>query len=435
MSFNRKKLKCGAHYNSMQTFKYKKNYICISFIIPHNLENAAHSSLLMDVLTRATELHPTLRDIERELDDCYGAQLSSCNSVRSEHKIVSLSMETLDDHYTVDSDGLFERSCKMLGEVIFSPLLKDGVFCADIVESEKEKLLASIARRNNSKRHYALDRCKMLMFENEPFGVFSYGSNECVRSITPQSLYAFYQYLLKEAKVEIFYIGSQPEDKVHGIVENMFVSCDFFNCSDIGCSAPTKVADTQYISEDAQYKQSVLVMGYRTQVNSDSEDKYAFTLFNSIFGSGVNSKLFKIVREKMHLCYYASCSPELSKGVAFVSSGIDAKNEDITRDAIAEQLRATANGDFSDDDISDCKKALVNAYKELSDSAEGLCGWYLGRVMFGDFDTVDSVVDKILKVSREDIMSVALKMQLDTVFMLRGIAKDGCSSGGESDEL
>ena len=136
MSFNRKKLKCGAHYNSMQTFKYKKNYICISFIIPHNLENAAHSSLLMDVLTRATELHPTLRDIERELDDCYGAQLSSCNSVRSEHKIVSLSMETLDDHYTVDSDGLFERSCKMLGEVIFSPLLKDGVFCSQVLRDE-----------------------------------------------------------------------------------------------------------------------------------------------------------------------------------------------------------------------------------------------------------------------------------------------------------
>ena len=434
MSFNRKRLRCGAHFNSLHTFKYKKNYLCISFIIPHNIATAAHSSLLPDVLTRATEFHPSLKDIERELDDCYGAQLSSYSSVRSESKIMSLSMETLDDHYTIGSDGLFARTCRLLGEVIFSPLLVDGVFDSDIVASEKEKLLASIARRNNSKRHYALDKCKELMYDGEPYGVFSYGSVESVISIGPVDLYDFYQYLLKEAKVEIFYVGSQSEDKVEEIIENMFSLRRFDNSSNIICSAPRSVDKIKYFSEDADYKQSVLVMGCRTQINTDTEEKYAFTLFNSIFGSGVNSKLFKIVREKMHLCYYASCSPELTKGVAFISSGIDSKNEEITKNAIIEQLRATVDGDFTDADMQDCKKALKNAYKELSDSPEGLCGWYLGKVMFGDMDTIENVVEKIEAVTRQGIIDVASKMQLDTVFMLRGIAKNTSADGGDSDE-
>lgn len=434
MRFNRKKLHCGAHFNSMQTYKYKKNYVCVSFIIPHSIDNAAYSSLLPDVLTRATEHYPSLRDIERELDDCFGAVLCSSNSVRSESKILSLSMEMLDDHYAIGAQGLFARSCEMLREVIFSPYLVNGAFDDEIVESEKGKLLASIARRNNSKRHYALDRCKTLMFKDEPFGVFSYGSIESVRSIEAKGLYSFYQYLLREAKVEIFYVGSQPEEMVSDIIEDMFSSCQFDNSSDIKCSAPSTADELKYIAEEADYKQSVLIMGCRTQITSESDDKYAFTLFNSVFGSGVNSKLFKIVREKMHLCYYASCVPELSKGVAFISCGIDAKNEEITKQAILEQLSATVRGDFSDDEISDCKRALVNAYTELSDSADGLCGWYLGRVMFGDFDTIDDVVDKLEKVTREDIVRAASKMQPDTIFMLRGTGKGSDGIGGDANE-
>jgi predicted Zn-dependent peptidase len=174
-------------------------------------------------------------------------------------------------------------------------------------------------------------------------------------------------------------------------------------------------------------------MGYRTGINAQSEDKYAFTLFNSVFGSGVNSKLFKVVREQMHLCYYASCVPELTKGVAFISSGIDAKNEQIATDVIKKQLDAVRQGDFTDEDILDCKKALRNAYNELYDSPDGLCGWYLGRVMFGDTECIESVSEKIMAVTREQIISAASKMQLDTVFMLKGVSKTS-ECGGADDE-
>ena len=267
------------------------------------------------------------------------------------------------------------------------------------------------------------------MCKGEAYGIPSYGSEEKIANITSESLYAFYSYIIDNAAIELFYVGSESRVKIEGVFFRMFGNRPRKKSGVQSCPSMKNAPESCYYCEEADYKQSVLVMGYRTGINAQSEDKYAFTLFNSVFGSGVNSKLFKVVREKMHLCYYASCAPELTKGVAFVSSGIDASNEQITTDAIKEQLDAVRRGEFTDEEISDCKMALFNAYNELYDSAEGLCGWYLGRVMFGDTEHIESVCEKIMAVTRDQIISAASKMQLDTVFMLKGVSK---TSEGEA---
>ncbi len=432
MLFDRKELCTGVHLNILATQKFKRNFVNVNFIIPHKGEYAAMSSLLSDVLTRGTVSHPTMKAIERELDECYSAQLSAYSSVRGESKIVSVSMESLADCYALGGESIFSRTCDLLYEVLFSPVTDNGAFLAEYVESEKTKLLASVQRRKNSKRHYALDLCKKKMCAGEPFGIPSYGSEDEIEQIDAVALYEFYRFMVESAAIELFYVGGEQTDKVEQVFSRMFGDTPRKiyapqRCPDVKC-----VTDSRYFSEDADYKQSVLVMGYRTSVNAHSEQKYAFTLFNSVFGSGVNSKLFKVVREKMHLCYYASCAPELTKGVAFISSGIDASNEQVTTEAIKEQLEQVRLGHFSDEDISDCKLALKNAYNELYDSPDGLCGWYLGRVMFGDTEEIESVCANIMAVTREQIMAAASGMQLDTVFMLRGVSK--VTGGGADDE-
>ena len=420
MFFERSELCRGVHLNIISTDKFKRNYICINFVLPHNAEYASQSSLLGDVLMRGTEKFPNLRAIERELDECYSAQISAYSNVKGESKVVTFSMESIADCYAFDSESIFARSLALLSEVMFKPVLDNGIFVSDYVESEKEKLLAAVRRQKNSKRRYALDMCKKKMCSNEPYGISSYGTEESISAVTPQSLYEFYTYMLQYASVELFFVGSELKDKVKNVFCDMFGDKERAEYTTQPYPCPVDVSDAKYICEDADYKQSVLVMGYRTNLQSVREHRYAFSVFNAIFGSGVNSKLFKIVRESMHLCY---CSPENSKGVAFVSSGIDASNEEITKNAIIEQLENTKNGIFTDDDITDCKMAIRNAFNELYDSAEGMCGWYLGRVIFGDCESMDSVLSKIESVTRDQIMSAAALMKLDTVFMLRGVSK------------
>ena len=427
MFFDRQELCCGVHLNILNTDKFKRNFVSVNFVLPHKREYAALSSVLADVLTRATRKLPELKLVERELDDCYGAQLSSYSSVKGESKIVSISMESLRDCYSLDGESIFERSSDLLYDVIFDPYVVNNAFFSEYVDSEKEKLLMSVGRRKNSKRSYALDMLKTNMCAGEPYGVFSYGSEEDILAIDERKLYEFYQYMLSDAVIELFYVGGENREKVVSLFLRMFGDKPRNSYAIQRAPKRISVKEEKHISEDADYKQSVLTMGFRINIPFDSEKKYAFSLFNSIFGSGVNSKLFKVVREQMHLCYYASCTPDLAKGVAFVSSGIDPSNEKIARDAILKQLKATQRGEFSHEDVSDCKKALENAYRELYDSPDGLCGWYLGHVIFGNYESATSVYEKISHVTKEQIVEAALCMELDTVFVLSGTAKTNCA--------
>ncbi len=423
MVFDRHELCRGVHTNILHTDKFKRNFVSVNFVFPHKKEYAALSSLLPDVLTRATNRFQELKLIERELDECYGAQLSAFASIKGESKIITVSVETLCDCYTMEDTSIFERVSTLLNGIIFDPYTENGCFSHEIVESEKEKLLASVGRRKNSKRYYALDMLKKNMCANEPYGVFSYGSEEDIASIDATELFSFYEKMINQSDIELFYVGPEEREKIDALFYGMFADKprQVYNMQTY--PEPIQAGEPRYLFENADYKQSVLTMGFRVDLGSDKRMRYAFSLFNSIFGSGVNSKLFKIVREKMNLCYYASCAPDLSKGIAFLSSGIDCKNEDITRKAIEEQFDAVKQGDFTDEDILDCKRSITNAYNELYDSPDGMSGWYLSHMIFGDDDTIEHVSESINSVTREEIIQAANCMKLDTVFVLRGISK------------
>lgn len=423
MVFNRIEIAKGVNLNIISTDKFKRNFVDVSFILPHRLEYAAPSSLLCDVLTRATQRFPSLLEIERELDECYGATLSSVSNIKGESKVISLCVDFLSNKYALPNDDIFKRTTDLLSDVLFRPCLIDGVFNADFVENEKEKLLAAIGRRRNSKRTYATDRCRSIMCEGEAYSVFSYGTVDDVKGVTAKSLYDFYLYMLDKASVELFFVGDESEEKIVSYFSAMFSDKPRKDFSYQEYPSLIVPDEQRYIVEEADYKQSVLVLGIRTGITQKSELRYAYSLFNAIFGSGVNSKLFRVVREQMHLCYYASNSPDISKGVSFVSSGIDMKNEEIATNAIKDQLYQTSIGNFTDEDIQNCKKAIKNSYKELHDSPESLVGWYLGRVIFGNFETCEQVCDKIMSVTREQIIQVAAKSEIDTIFMLKGVSK------------
>ncbi len=423
MYFDRYEICCGVHANIMNTDKFKRNFVSVNFVLPHKKEYAALSSLLGDVLTRASRKYPELKLVERELDECYGAQLSAYATVKGETKIITVSMESLCECYAMDGMSIFSRSSDMLCEIIFDPYMDSGVFAESIVESEREKLLASVRRRKNSKRNYALDKLKEHMCKNEAYGIPSYGSEEDIISITPLALTEFYKKMLSEAAIELFYVGDETRERVVSLFSDMFENMPRSIYDVEKYPATVGACESKFFFEEADYKQSVLTMGYRIDLGQNKRMKYAFSLFNALFGSGVNSKLFKVVREQMHLCYYASCVPDLCKGIAFVSSGIDYKNEDVTKNAIIEQYNAVKDGNFTDEDVADCKRSIENAYKELYDSPEGLCTWYLSHVMFGDFESIESVSQNICSITRDEILQAADCMTLDCVFVLRGTSK------------
>ena len=78
------------------------------------------------------------------------------------------------------------------------------------------------------------------------------------------------------------------------------------------------------------------------------------------------------------------------------------------------------NGEFSDEDIENARKALINSWKGVSDSARSIADWYFNQAYVGTSFSPEDQIEKLMKVTREDIIDAAKSLKLDTVYILSG---------------
>ena len=177
--------------------------------------------------------------------------------------------------------------------------------------------------------------------------------------------------------------------------------------------------EVKKVCEHQELRQGKLVLGFRTGAGIYEEEYDVLRVFNCIFGSGTQSKLFMNVREKLSLCYHCS-SRIYAKGVMMVTSGIEPKNYDKARSEILYQLEEIKNGNISDEEMDSAKKRLRNSMLSVGDSAEALHSWYANNAVFGLTDTPEELIEKIERVTKEEVAEAAKKVVLDTEYFLCG---------------
>lgn len=174
------------------------------------------------------------------------------------------------------------------------------------------------------------------------------------------------------------------------------------------------------IKEEQDVKQGKLNIGYRTNIVYGDSDYFALQVFNGIFGGFSHSKLFINVREKASLAYYAASRLESHKGLMMVMSGIDLKNYDQAVGIIHDQLEAMGNGDFTEEELDQTKAVIQNQILETIDTSRGLTEILYHNVVSGASINLDTWLEEMQKVTKEEIVAVAKKIEMDTIYFLTG---------------
>jgi predicted Zn-dependent peptidase len=144
------------------------------------------------------------------------------------------------------------------------------------------------------------------------------------------------------------------------------------------------------------------------------------SLFNEMFGGGSVSKLFLNVREKKSLCYYCYSSLHSATGTIKVGCGIDHQKKDEAQSEIAAQLDAMKCGDFTNEEMETARKTLLSGIRQTNDSPASIEAFAFRRLLAGVSGNMDSCRDAIMNVTAEDVVRVADKVVLDTVYFLNG---------------
>lgn len=424
MTIKRKELLPGVHLRAIQTNKFRSSYFSIVFNTPLKEETAALNTLIPYVLRQGTINHPDMQSMSAALDELYGGAIEPVVRKRGETQSIGFVCSFLDDAYTLDQSRIVEPATQLLVDVLFCPVIEDGAFSTDFVFREKINLIQKIRGQMNNKRGYANQRLSQIMCDQEAFGVERLGTEERVVEITPESLWDHYLNLLATAEIEIYFCGSASYERVEWAV-NLLLSGlplrgEVENCScDVRITAPET---PRYVEQAMDVSQGKLAMGFRTGgVTAWEEDYAALSMANAIFGGTSMSKLFMNVREKLSLCYYASSSIERMKGIMFVSSGIEFEKFEEAKAEILEQLECVKRGEISSEELEGARRILVGSLRSVPDGQGQLEDFWLAQSVAGLETDTEDLISKLEAVTLDEVVAVANKLQLDTVYFLKGL--------------
>lgn len=422
--------------NIIETDRFKTDMLSVNLIVPLERKNAAVNTLLLRVLKQGSANFPSLAAINTRLDDLYATGIGTRNYKRGDLQTLGFSADILNNAYIPDGTDVLGGAIDMLCELLLRPRLdENGLFFAQTVEREKASQCDAIRAQINSKQAYAISRCVEIMCENERFGTSLAGKVEEIEAITPEMLTERYFTLLREARVEIFFIGKTPAGELLPRLEGAFGMLPVSSFYPVETEIIRRAETVREITEIQQVEQGKLVLGFRSGYSVQDVDYLDFMTFCELYGSSPTAKLFMHVREKLSLCYYCSSMMDSFKGLMYVTSGIAPENRDRAFGEIMAQLEAVRRGEFTEDELNNAIRSLQSGYRELTDSPGGMESYYLGRLLFGVNTTVEEMQAGFGRVTAEGVINAAKRVSLDTVYFMRGPEGMPVSKDEEVDEI
>lgn len=404
----------------INTDKFKTITLKINFKRLLKKEEITIRNLLINVLFLSSLKYQNKRVIEIETENLYGLGYRGTNYQSGLYNIMNFDIRFLNEKYT--EDGMYKKSIDFLYELLFNPDINNNKFKEKNIMLAKNIIHDNIISIDENTSLYSQIR----MLENMDDSINSYRSSGYLSDldkIDGKSLYDYYLSVLENDIVDIFIVGNIDDNLINYVKEKFnFKTRDKKSINHFYKPELTR-NNYQEIIEEKNVSQSKLVFGFKLDNLSDFELRYVLNIYNYILGGSPDSKLFKNVREKESLCYTISSHVLALNGLFIINAGINESDYDKCVKLIFKELKNMQDGLFDITDVENGILTYKNSIKELLDSEENIISLYAG-IEYLKSDDIDERINKISKVTKEDVINVAKKIKLDTIYLLKGILNE-----------
>lgn len=406
----------------IKTDKFKSITVKVSFHRVIKKNEITIRNILSDMFMQSSKKYNSKRELTIKAQDLYAAGLRTTNSRLGNYINTDFYLTVLNDKYT--EDGNFASSLEFLSEIMFNPDVENGKFNEEKLDIVKSTCRSALNSIKEDASNYSLIRMAEAFGEGEPISYRMMGYLEDLDDITGTSLYEFYLDMIKNDFVDIFVIGDISIKETTDLIKKYF-KFDILKKLKMPFMVEEKKPRRSKLvfNEEIDNTQSKLAIGCRINGLSEYERNYPLTLFNVIFGGCSDSKLFKEVREDNSLCYTIYSITNKLDNVLLIRAGIDKENYKKTVSLIEKDLKDMCNGKFDETDILMAKEYYNTALEEIEDSQSKIINNYLMMELINT-DDIDVKREKMSKVTKSEIVKVAKKVTIDTIFCLEGVRNE-----------
>ena len=421
MEYKEKEIKTGIKLHEIKTEKFKTNLIAVFLTTELTRENVTKNAVISAILRRGSQNLKTQEEISKQMENLYGASFDCGLDKTGDNQVLKFYIETVNDTFLpTTNENILKTAIQNLLEIVFNPYTENGAFKTKYLEQEKNNIKQRIEGKKDNKASYSLERCIQEMYQNEPFGLYKFGYIEDLEKIDEKNLYEYYKNLIANCKIDIFVSGNIDE-KTTEIIENdenikkLELRNPKYNISKI---VKKEMKEEKTITDHLEVSQGKLVIGLDVDIE-DENLKYDVLVYNCILGGTANSKLFQNVREKAHLAYVASSSYLKHKNNIFINCGIEISNYEKTLELIRKQIEDIKNEDFTAEEVENAKQGIIATIKTIDDEQDTTISYLFGQELAMTKASLDEYMKNIEKVKKEDVVNIAKKVNINTIYFLR----------------
>lgn len=408
--------------------KFKSIYISYNFTFKISKEEYGTNAIMASIISKASNKYGSEKEIEEYLNYLYGSIFEvECNKLGDLFN-VEFKLNVVNKKFLPNNEDVLYKGLNFLNEIIYNPLTILGTnnekeFDLDIFEREKKNVILKINKRKDDKLKYGIVRTEELLCEKENFGMYIYGNEKDVQKVTNYEVYKSYINMIYNSNVTLILTGNiDGYEDIDTQIENIFQDKLKSNISyDELASNINNKEEYEYreIIERIDTKQSVIGLGLRIN-DISKEDIYILNMYNCILGGTPSSKLFQNVREKESLAYTTRSRYYRFKDAIVLYAGIEESNYEKAKKVMLEQIEDIKKGNITNIEFESAKESLISDVKEYVDSKILTSKQNLINLLEQNSDDVQEIINKINKVTKEDVVNISKKIELKVAYLLGG---------------
>ena len=402
----------------INTDKLKTITVRVIFHTPIKKEEITKRALLSDILLQSSKKYDSRRNMIIASEDLYDVDIAANNQRLGNYIFTGFNMQVLKDEYT--ENGNLEKAIEFLSEIVLNPDIENKNFDKEMLELVKHNAKVNFDSLKEKTGAYSLIRLKEAFAKDSPIAYRIMGYSEDLKDINTENLYETYFKMIDNDYVDIFVVGDFDNKEMLSLIKK------YFKFKKIKKNKAPYMLD--YIKprkrrliakETTDNTQSKLAIAAPINKLTPYERNYALVIANLIFGGGVDSKLFKEVREEHSLCYTIRSFVDRLDNLLIINAGIDRVNFTKTTKLISEKLEDMKKGKFTESDIAKAKEYYFSSLEDIDENENKMINEILSQEIL-NIEPLKEKIELMEKVRKQDIVRVCKKINIDTIFLLEG---------------
>ena len=405
--------------HTIKTDRFKTSHVEVIFRDIANKEEMGAYSFLADMLSQSSKTYPRKKDLITRFEELYKIIVYATTLRVGNILDFHVSLDFINPDYINDKNYI-EEVIKTLFDIIENPNVTNYEFDLKKFNIVKERLKREINSLKENPMKQSINEAFKAMNTDTPTSYELLGNLESLEKITPSSLYKTYKNLRKNFKVDIFLIGNLEMDDTVSLIKKYFKNRYIIE-NKLDLMVDNKEIKRLVVKSMASDNvQANLVMIFNLKNLTEIEKNITFNVFNYLYGSGgLTSKLYQSIREKNSLCYQISSMYLKYDKLLLVHISLEQVNVKKATSLVKKELKNMQAGNFTEDELKDAINNMIVSLDMAQDNNVSLINNYVFHV-FDNLPMPEERVEMFKNIKKDDVINVAKKVKLNTVFTLEG---------------